>query len=155
MTGGVGTIVRRVVQNLGGGTNAMNFVLGVETNASGALQVYAGYVLADGSQYLVRGGELPTGTWTHVAAVYNSANATLTLYTNGSLAASSNGLVQRAADQRQGRRNVRADRRGLPGPARRSAPVGSRPHDRRQIRTNFNKTVSRTADEPRPLLPVR
>ena len=92
VTGGVGVIVRRVVQNLGGGSNAMNYVLGVETNASGALQAYAGYVLADGHPYIVRGGDLPTGAWTHAAAIYNSANASLTLYTNGMLAVSSNGL---------------------------------------------------------------
>ena len=89
---GVGTIVRRVVQNLGSGTNAMNFILGVETNASGTLQAFAGYVLEDGSRYIIHGGYLPTGMWTYAAAVYNSADASLALYTNGSLAVSSNGL---------------------------------------------------------------
>lgn len=87
---GAGTLVRRLVETIPGGTQIVNYVMGLETNAAG-LRLYAGYVGSDGTPYLVRGGGIPSnGTWTHVAASYNALNATLNLYTNGSLAATTN-----------------------------------------------------------------
>ena len=87
LTEGVGTVVRRVVQNLGPGSNVVNYVLGLETNLFGKLQVYAGYVDISGREFFVRGGAVPIGSWTHVAVTYNWLNSTLTAYTNGVLAA--------------------------------------------------------------------
>lgn len=86
---GAGTILRRVVQNLTNGT-AMTYVMGLETNGP-ALRLYAGYVWPDGRSFLLRAGDIPaTGSWTHVAARYNSLEAQLNLYTNGGVAATTN-----------------------------------------------------------------
>jgi len=86
---GAGTILRRVVQNMSNGV-AMTYVLGLETNGS-ALRLYAGYVWPDGRQFVIRGGDVPaTGSWTHVAARYNSLGAELNLYTNGGMSATTN-----------------------------------------------------------------
>ena len=84
---GVGTVVRRVVQNLGPGSNAVNYVLGLEASLAGRLQIYAGYVDISGREYFVRGGAVPTGSWTHIAATYDWLGSTLAVYTNGALAA--------------------------------------------------------------------
>jgi len=92
VTGGAGVIVRRVVQNLGGGTQAVNYVLGLETNVGGRLQIYAGYIMTDGRRDMISGGDVPTGTWTHIAATYNSLTATFTLYTNGYESVKTNSL---------------------------------------------------------------
>ena len=154
VTGGVGTIVRRVVQNLGGGSNAMNFVLGVETNASGALQAYAGYVLADGHQYIVHGGALPTGAWTHVAAVYNSANATLALYTNGYLAASSNGLYSAPPINGKGGETFLRIGEDFQGRLDEVRLWNLCPHNGADPDKLYEDRIRRS-DKPRPLLPVR
>ncbi|MBN1671716.1 MAG: VCBS repeat-containing protein [Kiritimatiellae bacterium] len=78
-----GTLVRRVVQNLDGGTNAVNYEMGVLND--GTLKAYAGYVLADANAttFRVTSGTLETGKWTHIAASYDAPGSTLTLYTNG------------------------------------------------------------------------
>ncbi|MEI6516218.1 MAG: LamG-like jellyroll fold domain-containing protein, partial [bacterium] len=87
---GAGILLRRVVENLSGGTQVVNYVIGTETNGAG-LRLYAGYVWPDGKQYILRGGVIQAaGGWTHVAASYNRINATLKLYTNGALAATTN-----------------------------------------------------------------
>ncbi len=88
-----GFIVRRVVEQLPGGTQAVNFVMGLEPNGSGGLRPYAGYIRTDGTPpYMIRGGTLPAvaAAWTHVAASYNNLNSMLSLYTNGSLVATTN-----------------------------------------------------------------
>jgi hypothetical protein len=87
---GAGVIVRRVIENLAGGTQAVNYVMGLESNGVGGLQLYAGYVWPNGTQYIVRAGTIMPGTWTHLAASYSRLNATLTLYTNGAVVASTN-----------------------------------------------------------------
>jgi len=87
---GVGTIIRRAVENLGGGNHALNYVLGLEPDGFGGLRMYAGYVLANGTTNILRGADIPAGQWTHLAAVYNSTAASLTLYRNGSAVASNN-----------------------------------------------------------------
>lgn len=87
---GAGTLIRRVVEDLPGGTQAVNYAMGLESYAGG-LRLYAGYVWPDGRQFIVRGGMVPAGgPWTHVAASYNPLNATLILYTNGMVSASTN-----------------------------------------------------------------
>lgn len=87
---GAGTLIRRVVETLDSGTQVVNYVMGLETNAAG-LRLYAGYVGSDGRPYILRGGIVASaGSWTHVAASYNTLNATLNLYTNGALVASTN-----------------------------------------------------------------
>ena len=88
---GAGIILRRVVENLAGGTQAVNYVMGLESNGVGGLRLYAGYVWPpDGRQFIVRGGTVPPGIWSHVAATFSQPNATLTLYTNRAVAASTN-----------------------------------------------------------------
>lgn len=89
-TVGAGVIVRRVVENLAGGTQAVNYVMGLETNGVGGLRLYAGYVWPDGKQYIVRAGTVLPAVWTHLAASYSRSSAALTLYTNGVVAASTN-----------------------------------------------------------------
>ncbi len=91
---GAGTIVRRVVQNLSGGSQAVNYVMGLETNGAGGLRLYAGYVMASGVPFMLRAGSVPAGVWTHVAATYNRLTTTLTLYTNGVFAATTNTTQQ-------------------------------------------------------------
>lgn len=88
-TDGAGIIVRRAVENLTGGRRALNYVMGIETNAGG-LRLYAGYVLPNGTERFLRGATLSAGQWTHVAATYNSSNSTLALYANSLLVASTN-----------------------------------------------------------------
>lgn len=85
---GPGTIVRRVVENLPGGSNALNYVLGLEPNGAGGLRAYAGYVNTGGQQSILRGGLVPTGAYTHVAASYNNQTATMVLYVGGTAVAS-------------------------------------------------------------------
>ncbi|NCD34624.1 MAG: hypothetical protein EOL87_14560, partial [Spartobacteria bacterium] len=80
-------VMRRVVQQLADGTDAMNYIVGV-TNVAGSLQVYAGYVMNDGKRYIQTGGSVPLNTWTHLAATYDSGKAALMIYINGTLAAS-------------------------------------------------------------------
>jgi sugar lactone lactonase YvrE len=88
--GGAGTVLRRVVQTPAGSSgSALNYLLGVETNGAG-LRMVAGYIRTDGTQFLLRGGSLATGVWTHLAAAYNSQTATLALYTNGTTLATTN-----------------------------------------------------------------
>ncbi len=87
---GTGVIMRRVVENMAGGTQAVNFAMGLETNGVGGLRLYAGYVWPDGKQYIVRAGVVPPAVWTHLAASYNRSSSTLILYTNGAVAASAN-----------------------------------------------------------------
>jgi len=89
---GAGVILERVVQNLGGGTNAINYVLGLEADGLGGLRAYAGYVLADGQAFILRGGAIATGAWTHLAASYDNTNSTLAIYTNGQVAVMTNGF---------------------------------------------------------------
>lgn len=91
--GGAGALIRRAVQNLGGGVYAENYTMGLRANGSGGLQLYAGYTLLNGTSYYVAGGGAVTnGVWTHVAAAYDSATATLNLFMNGVLIATSNAL---------------------------------------------------------------
>jgi hypothetical protein len=96
-TNGAGIIVRRAIENLPGGGYAVNYVMGLATNAGG-LQLYAGYVTPDGSPagrpYIVRGGPIAAGQWTHVAMSYSALNATLTLYTNGTSCAVTNAFYE-------------------------------------------------------------
>jgi len=73
-----GTVVRRVVQHLGGGNTALNYMLSVSNG-----QASAGYVLADGQQFILTGGAVPLNTWTHLAATYEKLTSTLRLYVNG------------------------------------------------------------------------
>lgn len=92
-TAGAGVIVRRVVENLASGTQAVNYVMGLEANGAGGLRLYAGYVWPpDGRQFIVRGGTIATGVWSHVAASFSfgQLNSTLILYTNGFAAGSTN-----------------------------------------------------------------
>lgn len=84
---GAGILLRRVVETLAGGTQAMNYVVGLETNGSG-LSAYAGYVGLDGKQYRVAGGVILPGVWTHIAATFNESSAVQNLYTNGGLVGS-------------------------------------------------------------------
>jgi hypothetical protein len=89
--GGAGVLVRRAVANLAGGGYALNYVVGLETNGSGGLRPYAGFVRPSGTAYMVRGGLVPVGgEWTHVAAAYSSISRMLSLYTNGALAVATN-----------------------------------------------------------------
>ncbi len=83
-------VLRRAVQALSGGAFALNYVLGIQTNGVGGAVPFAGYVRPDGRAYLVAGGLIETGLWTHLAAAYSPETATLTLYTNGSLCAATN-----------------------------------------------------------------
>jgi hypothetical protein len=87
---GAGIIVRRVVEALAGGTQAVNYVMGLEPNGTGGLRMYAGYIWPDGRQYLVRAGTVTPAVWTHLAASYSRSGAAMTLYTNGFVAASTN-----------------------------------------------------------------
>ncbi len=91
-TTGAGTIVRRAVEALPHGGQAVNFIMGLEPNGAGGLRLYAGYVRTDGTPYILRGANVPTGAagWTHVAATYNDLSSTLSLYTNGGLVAVTN-----------------------------------------------------------------
>ena len=89
IAGGPGTIVRRVVQQIPGNSNALNYVIGLEPNGGG-LRAYAGYIQPNGQQFLIRGGTVPAGSFTHVATTYDPLAATLSLYINGVLAASTN-----------------------------------------------------------------
>ncbi|MDD2235633.1 MAG: hypothetical protein PHG65_00310 [Kiritimatiellae bacterium] len=91
-SGGSGRLIRRAVQSLGGGVYAENYVMGLRTNSSGVLQLYAGYTLLNGNSYYVYGGVVTNGAWTHVAAAYDSATASLELYMNGVRVAASNAL---------------------------------------------------------------
>jgi hypothetical protein len=90
VTGGAGVVVRRAVANLPAGGYALNYVVGLEPNDSGGLRWYAGFVRPSGVAYMVRGGVVTPGTWAHVAASYQSVSRTLSLYTNGTLAATTN-----------------------------------------------------------------
>jgi len=90
VTVGAGIVLRRVVENLAGGTQAVNFVMGLESNGVGGLRAYAGYVMTDGKQYIVRAGTVLPSVWTHLAASYNRSRATLTLYINGGAVATNN-----------------------------------------------------------------
>jgi len=92
-TTGAGVIVRRVVENMAGGTQAVNYVMGLEPNGAGGLRLYAGYVWPDGKQYILRAGTVLSGVWTHLAASFSPSSA-LTLYTNGIAAASTNTFVR-------------------------------------------------------------
>jgi hypothetical protein len=79
---GAGILMRRVVENLAGGTQAVNYVVGLETNGAG-LRAYAGYVLPTGKRYIVSGGVISAGVWTHIAATFDETSAIQSLYTNG------------------------------------------------------------------------
>ncbi len=87
---GAGVIVRRVVENLVGGTQAVNYVMGLEPDGAGGLRLYAGYVLTNGKQYLVRAGAVLPSVWTHLAASFSGPAATLTIYINGVAVAATN-----------------------------------------------------------------
>ena len=82
-TNGEGVIVKRVVQALGGGNEAINYILGLDSTGPNSLNIYAGYVLPNGDEYILTGGTIATGDWTHIGASYDNLTATLTLYTNG------------------------------------------------------------------------
>ncbi len=84
-------VLRRVLQDLGNGTNAVNFVMGLTPNA-GNLTLYAGYIGVDGTRYIIENGTVTVGTWTHIAATYDNSVATLIIYTNGVECASINNL---------------------------------------------------------------
>jgi hypothetical protein len=84
---GAGILMRRVVENLAGETQAVNYVVGLETNGAG-LRAYAGYVWPDGTRYIVSGGVISSGVWTHIAATFDANNALQKLYTNAVLAGS-------------------------------------------------------------------
>ncbi|MEI6807638.1 MAG: LamG-like jellyroll fold domain-containing protein [bacterium] len=90
---GAGKIVERIVATPASGTNVVNFVLGLETNAGG-LRAYAGFVPTHGTSVFVRVASIPAGTWTHLAASYDSLNARLTIYTNGAPGASTSTVFQ-------------------------------------------------------------
>ncbi|MEI6971067.1 MAG: LamG-like jellyroll fold domain-containing protein [bacterium] len=81
-TDGAGYIVQRIVETPVTGSNVVNFMLGVETNAGG-VRPYAGYQCKDGTRYIVRGNNIPVLTWTHIAASYDHLSAKLTIFTNG------------------------------------------------------------------------
>ncbi|MGD9873205.1 MAG: LamG-like jellyroll fold domain-containing protein [Kiritimatiellia bacterium] len=80
---GEGIVIRRAVQNIGAGVYALNYVLGIESDGSGGLQAYAGYVMANGTEYMIRGGAIPAGSWTQISATYDNLSATLVLYVGG------------------------------------------------------------------------
>jgi len=91
---GAGTVIRRVVQNLSGGNQAVNYVMGLQTNGAGGLSLYGGFVTASGTALMPTTGPVPAGTWTHVAASYNRLTTTVSLYTNGVLAATASPSLQ-------------------------------------------------------------
>lgn len=140
---GAGILMRRVVENLAGGTQAVNYVMGLETNSAG-LRLYAGYVWPpDGKRYILQGGVIPAGRWTHVAASYNRLNATLNLYTNGSLAATTNSFyIEPPVSGRGGQTFVRMgeDFGGTLDEVR----LWSTVRTESQIRANTNKVISTT-----------
>ena len=80
---GEGVVVRRAVQNIGAGVYALNYLLGTESDGVGGLRAYAGYVMANGTEYILRGGSIPAGDWTQVSATYDNLSATLVLYVDG------------------------------------------------------------------------
>lgn len=80
-----GSIIRRVVQNLPSGADAVNYMIAV-TNG----MARGGYVLADGREFILSGGSVPVDQWTHIAATYNKLNAALTLYVNGTVVSNVN-----------------------------------------------------------------
>jgi len=80
--GGEGTIIRRSVQALGGGVNAVNYELGLD-EVGGTLEVYAGYRTVGGLLFRAQAGDLPAGEWTHLAASYDAVTSILRVYTNG------------------------------------------------------------------------
>jgi hypothetical protein len=142
---GAGIVLRRVVEKMAGGTQAVNYVMGLETNG-GVLRAYAGYIWPDGKRYIAAGGVIPVGTgvWTHIAATFNELNAIQTLYTNGALAATITNSLHMAPplSGRGGETFVRIgedfggalDEVRLWGIARTEA----------QIRANTNKVISAT-----------
>lgn len=75
-------VLRRAVEDLAGGTNALNYVLGLRPQG-GALVLFAGYVDLDGDSHILEQGEVAVGEWTHIAASYDLLSATCSTYTNG------------------------------------------------------------------------
>lgn len=90
-TAAQGSIVSRVAQNMGTGTNTVCFSLGLTTNASG-LVLYTGYVQESGEISMLYGKQITTGQWFHVAGVSDNNNRKLILYTNGVESATVNDL---------------------------------------------------------------
>lgn len=78
-----GTIVERVVQNLAGGTNAINYALGVVPGGAGQFKGFVEFVSSTGLRTRLTGNAFPADAWVHLAASYNPASKTLMLYTNG------------------------------------------------------------------------
>ncbi len=83
-----GYIVRRVVQT-GPAGQAMNYVMGLQA-AGASVTPYAGYITPSGVSNLLYGSPFPIGRWVHLAATYSSADARLTIYTNGAYVATTN-----------------------------------------------------------------
>lgn len=141
---GAGVIVRRVVENLAGGTQAVNYVMGLESNGVGGLRLYAGYTMPDGKQYIVRAGTVIPAVWTHLAASFEGASATLTLYTNGAVAASTN-TFNTAAPPVGGRGGETFVRIGEGfGGAIDEVRVWNKERTEAQIRANTNRVISVT-----------
>lgn len=88
VAGGVGTLLRRVVQDIGGGSNAINYLLGVEDDGAGGLRAVAGFAQSSGQQSMLRGGAVLPGTFTHLAVTYDNPSATMVLYVGGVAVAS-------------------------------------------------------------------
>ncbi len=142
VAGNGGTIIRRAVQNLNGGSNAVNYVLGVEPNG-GTLRAIAGYIQTDGTPYILRGGSIPAGTCSHVAATYNTLTATLSVYVNGILVASTNNFfLSPPVNGRGGEAFVRVgeDFQGVIDEVR----VWKLPRSAAQISSNQQRTVAFT-----------
>ncbi len=142
VVGNIGYIVRRAVQNIAGGSNAVNYQLALRPNGA-TLQLVAGYIQPDGTSYLIAGGSVTAGVCTHVAATYNSLSATLGLYVNGTLVnAASNFFLAPPVNGKGGETFVRIgeDYDGLVDELR----VWSVARTPAQLTTNSTKTVSYT-----------
>ena len=141
VTVGAGYIVRRVVENMAGDTQAGNYVMGLETNGTGGLRFYAGYVWPDGKQYIVRAGTVLPAVWTHLAASYERSSATLILYTNGAVAASTNTFyIEPPVSGRGGDAFVRIGERF--GGAIDELRIWGKVRTGTQIQSNTNRVIS-------------
>ncbi|HEY8241366.1 MAG TPA: LamG-like jellyroll fold domain-containing protein, partial [Kiritimatiellia bacterium] len=84
---GAGILIRRSVENLAGGSNVLNYVLGLESDGAGGLRVYGGYTYPT-AQFIIRGGTIPLNAFTHVGV--SRSTAALTLFVNGQPVKSTN-----------------------------------------------------------------
>lgn len=144
VAGGEGVIVRRVVEQLPSGSNAVNYALGLESDGVGGLRAYVEYSTVLGQRRIVRGGAVPTGVWTHVSALYS--NATLAIYTNGVLAVSSNSALFNSPkiNGRGGHTFLRMGE-GFAGRID-EVRIWNSGRTAGQITTNWNRTVPRSSD---------